>query len=103
MQVRLDVGNQFKEITGDTADEFAQELLRMEDSDFEEIVLDFDGTEYMNSMAMGSIFATYQKLSEQNRKLKIINVNDKIFRLLRMANLTGILDMSQDEGGEAEA
>ncbi|MHC4883467.1 MAG: STAS domain-containing protein [Planctomycetota bacterium] len=91
MEVTFRVGEKFPEISGDSADQFAEEMLRLEDSDFEEVVLDFEGTEYINSMAMGTIFATYQKLSGEERSLKIMNVNDKIYRLLKMANLVDLL------------
>ena len=93
MQITHNVGKKYASVTGGNVDEFASDLLRLEDSDFEEIVLDFDGTEYVNSMAMGSIFALYQKLRQQQRKLRIINANDKFMRLLKMANLTAILGL----------
>lgn len=93
MEITLRVGEKFPQVSGASADEFAAELIRLEDSDFEAIVLDFSGTEYINSMAMGSIFATYQKLTEQKRTLRIINVNDKIRRILKVANLTQVLEI----------
>lgn len=93
MEVTFRVGEKFPDIAGGTADLFAEEMLRLEDSTFEEVVLDFTGTTYINSMAMGTIFATYQKLNEQNRQLKIINVNEKISRLLKMANLSELLGL----------
>ena len=93
MEVTFRVGERFPEISGETADQFAEEMLRLEDSDFEEVVLDFAGTNYINSMAMGTIFATYQKLSENERNLRIMNVNDKIYRLFKMANLVDLLNV----------
>lgn len=93
MEITLNVGKKFPQINGETSDQFAKEILRLEDSDFETIILDFDGTEYINSMAMGTIFATYQKLSESGKSLKMINVNDRIKKLFKVANLTTILDM----------
>ena len=93
MEITLNVGKKFPQINGETSDQFAKEILRLEDSDFEIIILDFEGTEYINSMAMGTIFATYQNLSESNRHLKLINVNDRIKKLFKIANLTSIIDM----------
>lgn len=93
MRVTLEIGKQFPEITGIASDTFASELMKAEDSEFTEIILDFAGTETISSMAMGSIFATHQKLTEQGRKLVIVNASDKIKRLLRMVNMANLLDM----------
>lgn len=98
MQVTFTVGHKFPRVSGAASDEFAAELLRLEDSDFEEIILDFDGTEYINSMAMGSIFATYQHLREQGRSLRLVNVNESIQRLFRVANLNDLLLSEPSEG-----
>lgn len=93
MEVTLNVGKDFPEINGDNSDKFATEMLKLEDSEIDNVILDFEGTEYINSMAMGTIFATYQKLEEQKRSLKLINLNDKIKRLLKIANLTDIFSI----------
>lgn len=103
MQITFNVGEKYPQISGETADDFAAELIRLEDTDFEEVCLDFRGTEYINSMAMGSLFATCQKLQEQDRRLRILNVNDKIRRLLTVANLTSLLDIEYEDGAEQDA
>ncbi len=90
MEITLSLGKDFPQIDGSNSDEFAAEIIKIEDADIKEVILDFEGTEYINSMAMGTIFATYQKLKDQDRKLSIINVNDKIKRLLKVANLTSV-------------
>jgi anti-anti-sigma factor len=92
MEIKLEVGKEFSELSGTTADRFADELIRLEDSDFEEIILDFSGTESINSMSMGTIYATHQKLAAQDRKLTMINVNERIKRLFKLANLSGIIE-----------
>jgi len=91
MRVTLEIGKQFPEITGAASDAFAAELLKAEDSEYAEVILDFEGTETISSMAMGSIFASHQKMVEQKRKLIIINASDKIKRLLRMVNMAHLL------------
>lgn len=95
MKVTLELGKQFPEITGEASDAFAAELMKVEDSEFTEVVLDFDGTQTISSMAMGSIFATHQKLAESGRRLRIINASDKIKRLLRMVNMSHLIDETQ--------
>lgn len=92
MRIELDIGKEFPEITGGNADEFAKELMKIEDSDYEEVILDFSSTRSISSMAMGSLFATYQKLASQNRKIKIVNPNENIVRLLRIVNMHDLLE-----------
>ncbi len=92
MKITLEVGKQFPEITGAASDAFAAELMKIEDGEYNEVVLDFDGTNSISSMAMGSLFATHQKMMESNRKLIIVNASDKIKRLLRMVNMTHLLE-----------
>jgi anti-anti-sigma factor len=92
MGLVLDIGKKYPEITGPISDAFASELNKAVSSgDFTELVLDFNGTKIISSMAMGTIFAAYQKLNEQGRKLQIINASEKVTRLLHMVNMADIL------------
>lgn len=91
MKIKLDIGKDFPEITGGNADDFAKELLKIEESDYQEVVLDFTDTRAISSMAMGSLFATYQKLASQNRTIKIVNPNESIARLLKLVNMHDLL------------
>jgi anti-anti-sigma factor len=101
MEVTLEIGKQFPEITGAASDAFAAELMKAEDSEFNRVILDFDGTQTISSMAMGSIFATHQKMAEQERALTIINASDKIKRLLRMVNMAHLIaEEKAGQGGE---
>ena len=97
MKVTLEIGKQFPEITGTASDTFAAELMKIEDSDFREVILDFKGTDAISSMAMGSIFATHQKMSEQGRKLIIKNASEKIQRLLRMVNMAHLVEIQSGD------
>ena len=92
MRLVLDIGKKYPEITGPISDAFASELNKAVSSgDFTELVLDFNGTKIISSMAMGTIFAAYQKLNEQGKKLQIINASEKVTHLLRMVNMADIL------------
>lgn len=91
MKIELDIGKDFPEITGSNADDFAKELLKIEESDYREVVLDFSSTRAISSMAMGSLFATYQKLASQDRSMKIVNPNENISRLLKLVNMQDLL------------
>lgn len=92
MRLILDIGKKYPEITGPISDAFAAEMNQVVSSgDFTELVLDFNGTKIISSMAMGAIFQTYQKLKEQGKKLQIINASEKVTHLLRMVNMAEIL------------
>lgn len=92
MRLVLDIGKKYPEITGPISDAFANELNEAcANGDFTELILDFQGTKIISSMAMGSIFAVYQKLREQGKSLQIINASEKVTHLLRMVNMADIL------------
>ena len=92
MRLVLDIGKKYPEITGPISDAFALELNKaVASSDFDELILDFNGTKIISSMAMGTIFSVYQKLKEQGKLMQIINASDKVTHLLRMVNMADIL------------
>lgn len=92
MRLVLDIGKKYPEITGPISDAFAAELNNvLSGGDFTELVLDFNGTKVISSMAMGAVFQVYQKLKEQGKMLHIINASDKVTHLLRMVNMAEIL------------
>ena len=92
-RLTMDVGKRFPEITGAASDAFASELAQIGGSgnDFKELILDFEGTNIISSMAMGTIFATYQKLTSQGKNLIIVNASERVKRLLRMVNMAHLL------------
>ncbi len=88
----LDVGKKYPEITGPMSDAFAKELHEVVDNgDFQELVLDFQGTKVVSSMAMGVIFREYSALKGKGRTLQIINASQRVVHLLRMVNLADLL------------
>jgi Anti-anti-sigma regulatory factor (antagonist of anti-sigma factor) len=92
MRLVIDIGKKYPEITGPISDAFAAEMNKVVlGSDFEELVLDFNGTKIISSMAMGTIFSVYQKLKEQGKRMQIINASEKVTHLLRMVNMAEIL------------
>jgi len=92
-RLTMDVGKRFPEITGASSDAFASELAQISNAgnDFTELVLDFEGTSIMSSMAMGTIFSTHQKLASQGKNLIIINASERVKRLLQMVNIAHLL------------
>jgi len=92
MRLLLDIGKKYPEITGPISDAFAADLKQAtEAKDFNELVLDFNGTKIISSMAMGTLFATFQKLKDEGKTMHIINASEKVTHLLRMVNMAEIL------------
>ena len=104
MRFTMDVGKRFPEITGAASDAFASELSQVvgREDGFNELILDFEGTNIISSMAMGTIFATYQKLTSQGKSLIIVNASERVKRLLRMVNMAHLLalDITSIRPGE---
>ncbi len=95
MRLELKIGQKFRDITGPVSDAFAAELDSAAMSkDFTEIILDFEGTRTINSMAMGALFTAYRKLKMEGRDMQIVNASDRVRHLLRMVNMAEILGVS---------
>lgn len=92
MQLLLQIGKKFPEITGPMSDAFAAELkTAMDTGEFSELILDFQGTKTISSMAMGTIFSANEDLRSKSKTLKIINAGEKVSHLLRMVNMADLL------------
>lgn len=92
MRLVVEIGKKYPEITGPMSDAFAAELQKIVSAgDFTELVLDFEGTKVISSMAMGTLFQVHQKLRDQGKPFHLVNASDKVTHLLRMVNMTEIL------------
>lgn len=88
----LEIGKKYPEITGPLSDAFAEELKQATTNrNMTDLTLDFSGTRIISSMAMGVLFSTYQKLKQEGKSLRIINASDKVTHLLRMVNMSEML------------
>lgn len=96
MENIFQVGKKYKEITGENADLFNRDLREFEKSTTGDIVLDFADVSAISSIAMGSLFATYQNLLEEGRKVTVVNSCDKIRRLLQMVNMAQVIGMTDN-------
>lgn len=94
-KVIMEVGEKYPDITGPTAQAFIDELIELEKSTYDEIILDFKDTSSISSMAMGTLYSTYQTLVSQNRSIKVVNPSVNVSRLLKLVNMSEILDDSE--------
>ena len=59
------------------------------------LILDFDNVEYIDSSIIGFIVDTYNDLRNKNRTMKLINIDNNIFETLEMINLIRFLDITR--------
>ena len=91
-KVVMDVGEKYPEITGAQAQAFINDLLSLEKSSYDEIILDFKDTSAISSIAMGTLYSTFQTLSSQKRSIRVINPTHNVSRLLKLVNMNEIID-----------
>lgn len=92
MQLLLQIGKKYPEIIGPMSDAFSSELnAALESGDFTELILDFQGTRTISSMAMGALFSTNEKLKQNGKSLHVINAGEKVAHLLHMVNMSELL------------
>ena len=59
------------------------------------IVFDFAGTDFMDSSGIGIVLGRYKVVSKRGGRLKIINANRRVERILRMAGIFSIAEYRQ--------
>lgn len=89
MKIIVEVVEQFKEINAKNADRFAEEMLKLEESKIEEVVLNLKGIKSLTSLAIGAIYAAYEKMKTEGRRLRIVGPSDYVKRQL---TITGEAD-----------
>lgn len=92
MKVTYRVRDHFKEVGRENIDKFAQDILRLEESDIEEVTIDFQGVNYLSSMGIGSLFSLAQGIRERKGKLEVINVEGTLKKIFELAGLATFLE-----------
>jgi len=65
----------------------------VEESDAQNIVLDFSGITFISSGLLGKLIAFQKNCDQQDRVVKICNLNDSLTRLIKMMRLDSIFDL----------
>jgi len=63
-------------------------------------ILNFDGVAYLDSSGLGDLATAHKTATQENAKLKLINVPPRVSTLLRTVNLLRVFEIV---GSEAEA
>ena len=76
-----------RDIVASMAGEFRSELNGEIAEGMEELTIDLDGVEMVDSVGIGVIIATHNTLDQQGAKLKVINIAEDIYGLFTTMRL----------------
>jgi len=76
-----------EDVVASMAEAFKGELLSAVNSSQGTLVIDLDGVSMVDSVGIGVIIAVYNSLSQDNRQLKVINVEQDIHGLFSTMRL----------------
>jgi len=67
------------------------------------IILDFCNVRFLSSAVLGLLIRVSKKIYEQDGKLKLCNINPKIYEIFKITRLTKIFDIYEDVESAAES
>jgi len=85
-------------ITADTAP-MLQSTVRLLIPESKRIVLDLANVDMMDSSGVGALAALWVSMKRANCEFRLINLNERVKRLLRIVNLMAILEGGQERTG----
>lgn len=75
------------DVVASMADDFKADLLSVINESSDEVVIDLDGVEMVDSVGIGVIIAAHNTLNQAGRKLKVINVTKDVYGLFTTMRL----------------
>lgn len=60
-----------------------------------ELVLDFSAVTFMDSSGIGLVMGRYKTANAQNCKVRVMNVNDRDMRVMKMSGLAKIVEFGR--------
>jgi len=79
---------------GPEATEINEKFHQLIDEKKLKIIIDLNNVEWMNSSGLGILIGAVTLLSNNQGKLRLINVSDRIQNLLKITKLSGIFETS---------
>jgi anti-sigma B factor antagonist len=80
-------------VSGEDAMDFSNIINQLVMKDISIIVIDLSQVDVMNSTGLGMIAGTHNNLNKTNKKLYIINVNERIYKLFQTTHLNKVLNI----------
>ena len=82
-----------KDIVASMAEEFRGKLLKLVKQGIKEITIDLDNVEMVDSVGLGVLIATHNSLDDAGGGLKLKNVSDDIYNLMKTMRLDQHFDV----------
>ena len=83
-----------KDIVASGAEDFKKKLLKIVKQGIKELTIDLTGVEMVDSVGLGVLIATHNSLEDMGGKLKIKNVPEDIFNLIKAMRLDQHFEVS---------
>ena len=61
------------------------------------VIFDFNNVSFMDSAGIGLILGRYKNVSVLGGKLEIINANNQLYKILKMAGLSRLIEINKEE------
>lgn len=81
---------------GPEAGEINELINNLIDKNKKKIVIDLENVGWMNSSGLGILIGAVTTLKNNDGKLIIVNVSDRIANLLKITKLSGVFDIEQN-------
>ena len=81
---------------GPEAGEINELINNLIDNDKKKIIIDLENVGWMNSSGLGILIGAVTTLKNNNGKLIIVHVSDRIANLLKITKLSSVFDIEQD-------
>ncbi|WP_188456841.1 STAS domain-containing protein [Virgibacillus oceani] len=90
------------EIDAYTAPQLKEALLPLTKADGQIVEVDLENVNYMDSTGLGIFISALKSSKENNSHLKLINLQDRVYRLFKITGLIEIIDIKAAIRGGSE-
>lgn len=81
------------EIDAYTAPQLKESFASIIEKENKEIIVDLEKVTYMDSTGLGVFIGALKSAKEKNSQLKLINIQDRVYRLFQITGLDDIMDL----------
>ena len=78
-------------LTASNVDTFKKEVNAAAENNHDEIVLNFESVDHVDSSGLGAVISCYVTLHHNRKKLSLVNLNDKIREVFYYTHLAKII------------
>lgn len=81
------------EIDAYTAPQLKESFNSLMEQDSREIIVDLEKVTYMDSTGLGVFIGALKSAKEKDKQLKLVNIQERVFRLFQITGLDEIMDL----------